>query len=183
MADDEKAQGDEQRRKAAELLREHDRMAAAQAAGQETKAPYQSGTELDGNYTVQDARDKAAHVPGWHEQAKAGFSEQELSQFKEQKRDLQEISDAKASERSDVWSEHSKEQNEREKSMKGASGMTPEQQEKVNQSMKNTNMQRESMAGGASDVNSKPTPNDPTSIDKARDIGKDLNKSGVEMDK
>ena len=54
------------RRKAAESLREHDRM-TAQAGQGEKSSPYQAGTELDGNYTTQEARDRAAHVPGLHE--------------------------------------------------------------------------------------------------------------------
>ena len=54
------------RSKAAESLREHDRM-TAQAGQGEKSSPYQAGTELDGNYTTQEARDRAAHVPGLHE--------------------------------------------------------------------------------------------------------------------
>jgi hypothetical protein len=36
---------------------------------------------------------------------------------------------------------------------------------------------------GATDVGVKPTPNEPTPIDKSRDIGQDLQKRGVTMDK
>ncbi len=36
---------------------------------------------------------------------------------------------------------------------------------------------------GASDVSSKPDPNDPSQMDKAREVGQDLNKNGVTMDK
>jgi len=55
MSVEEKTQTDEQRRKAAESLREHDRTAAQ---AQEVKSPYQSGAELDGTYTIQEARDR-----------------------------------------------------------------------------------------------------------------------------
>jgi hypothetical protein len=60
MSVEEKTQTDEQRRKAAESLREHDRTAAQ---AQEVKSPYQSGAELDGTYTIQEARDRARILP------------------------------------------------------------------------------------------------------------------------
>ncbi|HEY4052741.1 MAG TPA: hypothetical protein VGL74_03315 [Terriglobales bacterium] len=65
---------------------------------------------------------------------------------------------------------------------KGGTGVTPEEKSRVDQSLKNANLARESI-GGASEVSGKPTPNDPSSMDKAREAGQDLNKSGVEMDK
>jgi hypothetical protein len=178
MSVEEKTQTDEQRRKAAESLREHDRTAAQ---AQEVKSPYQSGAELDGTYTIQEARDRAAHTPGLQERGEPSAKEME--------RDLKEYDAWAKQQGRDTWGgglnekdvNHLHEQDE--KSTKGGHDrMTPEQQERVDTSLKNANIQRESM-GGASDVNSKPTPNDPTSMDKARDIGRDLNKSGVEMER
>ena len=178
MPDEEKTRADEQRRKNAESLREHDRTAAE---AQEVKSPYQSGAELHGNYTVHDARDRAAHTPGLHERGEASPKEME--------RDLKEYDAWAKREGHETWGGGLNEKDvnhlheQEEKSMKGGrERMTPEQQERVDQSLKNANIQRESM-GGASDVNSRPTPNDPSSMDKARDIGRDLNKAGVEMDK
>jgi hypothetical protein len=179
MADDDKTQ--EQQRKAGESLLEHVRV-TAQVAGQETKTPYQSGAELDGVYTVQESRDRAAHIPPLHER--------EGPTPKEMERDLKEYDSWAKSQGRDTWGEGLNEKDvdglhkqEEAKSAKGGKdGMTPEQQERVDQSLKNANVQRESM-GGASDVSNKPTPNDPSSMDKAREVGQDLNKSGVTMDK
>jgi hypothetical protein len=177
MPDEETTQADEQKRKTAEGLREHERMTQAQ----EMKSPYQSGAELGGAYTAQEARDRAAHTPGLHERGEPTAKETE--------RDLKEYDAWAKREGRETWGGGLNENDvnrlydQEEKSAKGVhERMTPEQQERVDQSLKNANIQRESM-GGASDVNSKPTPNDPASMDKARDIGRDLNKAGVEMDK
>ncbi len=178
MPDDEK---DEARRKAAESLREHDRM-TAQAGQGEKSAPYQAGAELDGNYTVQESRDRAGHIPGLHER--------EGPTPKEMERDLKEYDAWAKTEGRDTWGGGLNEKDvdglhreQEAKSTKGGKdGMTPEQQERVDQSLKNANIQRESMSG-ASDVSSKPAPNDPSQMDKAREVGQDLNKNGVTMDK
>jgi hypothetical protein len=186
MADDEKTQAEEQRRKAAESLREHDRM-TAQAGQGDKSAPYQAGAELDGNYTVQESRDRAAHIPGLHEREgkPSPFTERELAARAETESYVKAES-ANAGLTPAEWEHREQERDSKEsegKSTKGGKdGMTPEQQERVDQSLKNANVQRESM-GGASDVSSKPTPNDPNQMDKAREVGQDLNKSGVTMDK
>jgi len=62
----------------------------------------------------------------------------------------------------------------------GMANVTPEQQANVNRALGDA--QISDKIGGASDVNSKPLPNDPTPIEKAKDIGQDLHKSGVTME-
>jgi hypothetical protein len=64
---------------------------------------------------------------------------------------------------------------------KGQTNVTTEQQARVDQALGNVELSDK--IGGASDAGSKPIPNEPTPMDKARDIGQDLNKSGVTMDK
>lgn len=59
--------------------------------------------------------------------------------------------------------------------------MTPEQQASVDKALQRADLSDKT--GGASDVGGKPAPNDPTPLDKSRDIGQDLQKHGVTMDK
>jgi len=59
--------------------------------------------------------------------------------------------------------------------------VTQEQQARVNQALAKTSL--DTQIGGASEVPGKPVPNDPTPIEKARDVGQTLQKSGVTMDK
>jgi hypothetical protein len=75
--------------------------------------------------------------------------------------------------------EGSKSQDQNEREVK--KDVTPEQKERVDQALGQT--ERSAQIGGASDVNSKPTPNDPTPMEKARDLGQDLQRQGVSMDK
>lgn len=176
MTDEENAA--DAKRKAAESLREHDRMTAQ---AQETKPPYQSGAEIDGNSTVQQARDVAAHTQPLHERGEPNPQEIE--------RDLKEH-DAWANEQGrDTWGGGLKEadvnrlyEQEAKSTKGGTDGMTLEQQDQVDKSVATASIQRESI-GGASDVTSKPTPSDPSSMEQARDIGAELQKSGVEMDR
>ena len=58
--------------------------------------------------------------------------------------------------------------------------VTPEQQANVDKALGDA--QISDKIGGASDGGN-PIPNDPTPIEKARDIGQDLHKAGVTMDK
>jgi hypothetical protein len=69
-----------------------------------------------------------------------------------------------------------------EKQTKGEpTNMTREQQARVDQAL--SNVELSDKIGGANDAGAKPVPNDPTPLDKARDIGQDLSKAGVTMDK
>lgn len=59
--------------------------------------------------------------------------------------------------------------------------MTQERQASVSKALGQANISQE--IGGSSEVAGKPVPNDPTSVDKARDIGQDLQKQGVTLDR
>ncbi len=70
----------------------------------------------------------------------------------------------------------------REKQTKGETpNVTPEQQANVDKALSET--QLSDKIGGASDVGARPVPNEPTPLDKARDVGQDLHKAGVTMDR
>jgi hypothetical protein len=248
MADDKKTQTDEQQRKAAESLREHDRMTAQ---AQEIKSPYQSGVELDGNYTVQEARDRAAHIPGLHERGAAPETEAQRSarwewEHREQERDMKEMEaqapkgekDTMTDKKSkppvasvsfgdvtgNVWENERKDggtfygatfersyrdaegtdrtansfgisqlgdlrkaadvtemqmqklyEEQGKSNTKGGTDVTPEEKSRVDQSLKNANIARESI-GPASEVRGKPTPNDPSTMDKGREPGPNMDK-------
>jgi hypothetical protein len=59
--------------------------------------------------------------------------------------------------------------------------VTPEQQARVDQALGKAELSAQ--IGGASDVNAKPTPNEPTPMDQSKDIGQDLQRQGVTLDK
>jgi hypothetical protein len=63
----------------------------------------------------------------------------------------------------------------------GETNVTPEQQANVDKALSET--QLSDKIGGASDVGGKPIPNEPAPLDKARDVGQDLHKAGVTMDR
>lgn len=59
--------------------------------------------------------------------------------------------------------------------------VTPGQKERVDQALGKTELSAQ--IGGASEVNAKPTPNEPTPMEQSREIGQDLQQQGVTMDK
>ncbi len=59
--------------------------------------------------------------------------------------------------------------------------VTPEQKERVDQALGKSELSAQ--IGGASDVSAKPTPNEPTPMEQSREIGQDLQRQGVTMDK
>ena len=59
--------------------------------------------------------------------------------------------------------------------------VTPEQKERVDQALGNVELSNQ--IGGAYEAGDKPMPNDPTPMDRARDIGNDLHRSGLTMDR
>jgi hypothetical protein len=59
--------------------------------------------------------------------------------------------------------------------------VTPEEQGRVDQAL--GKIELSDKIGGATDAGAKPTPNDPTPIDKSREVGQDLQRQGVSMDK
>jgi hypothetical protein len=67
--------------------------------------------------------------------------------------------------------------NEREE----RNNVTPEQKERVDQALGKSELSAQ--IGGASDVNAKPAPNEPTPMEKSRELGQDLQRQGVTMDK
>jgi hypothetical protein len=64
---------------------------------------------------------------------------------------------------------------------KGATNVTPDQKEKVDTALANMSISKD--ISGATEVTGKPTPNEPTPIEKAKDIGQDLLKAGLIVDK
>jgi len=59
--------------------------------------------------------------------------------------------------------------------------VTPEQKERVDQALGKIELSEK--IGGASDVSSSPKPNEPTPLDQSRDIGQDMQRQGVTMDR
>ena len=59
--------------------------------------------------------------------------------------------------------------------------VTPEQQERVDQAL--GKIELSDKIGGANDVSSTPKPNEPTPLEQSRDVGQDLQRQGVTMDK
>ena len=191
MKDEDK----ERKRKAAEDLAWHDREMAKGAAEASRDVLHDNtpGKER-GEYTKREAIDRAAHTPGWHEQSggKAAFTEEERKLLAQSERDLAELyptDEAWAQSYPAVKPPADAEQRQQyfderelaEKSTKEVSNVTPEQQSKVDKALADANVTKQ--ISGASDVSSKAVPNDPTPVEKARDIGQDLNKAGVTMDK
>ena len=191
MKDEDK----ERKRKAAEDLAWHDREMAKGAAEASRDVLHDNtpGKER-GEYTKREAIDRAAHTPGWHEQSggKAAFTEEERKLLAQSERDLAELyptDEAWAQSYPPVKPPADAEQRQQyfderelaEKSTKEVSNMTPDQQSKVDKALADANVTKQ--ISGATDVSSKAVPNDPTPVEKARDIGQDLNKAGVTMDK
>ena len=192
MAADDK----ERKRKAAESLAWHDREMAKGAAEASRDVLHDNtpGKER-GEYTKREAIDRAAHTPGWHEREESGgktvFTDEERKLLKENEHDLAQLyptDEAWAQSYPAVKPPADAEQRQQyfderelaEKSTKEVSNMTPDQQSKVDKALADANVTKQ--IGGATDV-SQAKPNDPTLVEKARDIGQDLNKAGVTMDK
>jgi hypothetical protein len=187
----------ERKRKAAEDLAWHDREMAKGAAEASRDVLHDNtpGKER-GEYTKREAIDRAAHTPGLHEREESGgktaFTDDERKLLAQSERDLGQLyptDEAWAQSYPAVKPPADAEQRQQyfderelaEKSTKEVSNVTPEQQSKVDKALADANVTKQ--ISGASDVSSKAVPNDPTPVEKARDIGQDLNKAGVTMDK
>ena len=191
MKDEDK----ERKRRTAEDLAWHDREMAKGAAEASRDVLHDNtpGKER-GEYTKREAIDRAAHTPGWHEREESGgktvFTDEERKLLQQSEYDLAQLyptdqawgqsyppvkPPADAEQRQQYFDER-----ELEKSTKEVSTVTPEQQANVNKALQDVNLSNQ--IGGASDVG-QAKPNDPTPIDKARDVGQDLNKAGVTIDK
>ena len=143
-----------------------------------------------------EAIDRAAHTPAFHEaqgreDRKPLFSAEEETLLRDQARDYAQLYPTpQAWEQSyptlDAPSdplERAQYDDRAELSLreKEANTVTPEQRANVDRAL--TDIQLSDKISGASDVAGKPQPNDPTPMEKAKDIGQDLQKSGVTMDK
>jgi hypothetical protein len=194
VADDDK----ERERKAAEDLAWHDREMAKGAAEASRDLLHDNtpGKER-GEYTKREAIDRAAHTPGLHEREESGgksaFTSEERRLLKESENDLAQLyptdkawadsfpavkPPADGEQRQQYFDE--RELYAGEKSTKEVSKVTPEQKANVDKALSDTSLSNQ--IGGVSDA-SQAKPNDPIPIDKAKDIGQDLNRAGVRMEK
>lgn len=150
-----------------------------------------------------EALDRAAHTPGWHQHildAREGrrtlLTPEEQSQLAEQTRDYAELYPTpEAWERSYPLTARPEEPEQRQQyddfaelypragkeKEKDQGSVTPEQKANVDKALENTSISKEISDAGF--AGGKPAPNDPTPVDKARDVGQDLRKAGVTMDK
>jgi hypothetical protein len=186
----------ERKRKAAEDLAWHDRQMASGAVEASRDALHDSTPgKKPGEYTTKEARDRAAHTPGLHEReesgAKSAFTNEERKLLKENENDLAKLyptdrawaesyPSVKPSENAEQRQQQFDERELAQKSTKEVSKVTLEQKANVDKALSEISLSNQ--IGGASEVN-QPKPNDPTPIDKSKDIGQDLNKAGVRMEK
>jgi hypothetical protein len=182
----------------------HDRLMAQGAAKASRDALHDSGSGKEpGAYTTHEARDRAAHTPPHAQNPRPGiltrcqttksrsFTEAERELLRENERDLAELYPTpQAWERSypKLYPPADPEQRAQYDDLaeiasreKGAINVTPKQKENVDRMLADT--QLSDKIGGASDVTGKPTPNDPMPVEKALEIGQDLHKAVVTMDK
>ncbi len=143
-----------------------------------------------------EALDRAAHTPAFHqhdgrEDRKALFSADEETHQRDQARDYAELYPTpEAWERSypPLAPPDDPEQRAQYDDLaqiypraKEANTVTPEQKVNVDRAL--ADIQLDNRIGPATEVTGKPTPNEPMPIEKAVDIGKDLQNAGVTMDK
>ena len=194
MAEDNE---NEQRRRERELS-EHDRITARSAAhaSRDTLHDASAGQET-GDYTTEQARDRAAHTPSILDRLDAPRNAQEEREMMaaldkelfptEQARQAWE---RETSPRAPPQDEAERRQWQDLRQMAAAENLdskesntnvTPEQQANVDRALQRADLTDK--IGGATDVSTNPAPNDPTPLEKSRDIGQDLHKQGVAMDK
>jgi hypothetical protein len=134
-----------------------------------------------------EALDRAAHTPAFHQQEPL-FSAEDEKRLGERARDYAELyptpeawdrsfpplappADATARGQYDDLGQFQKE----------ADNVTPEQKARVDKALADVtltdNISSAAIPGG------RPQPNEPTPVEKARDVGQDLQKAGVTMDK
>ena len=143
-------------------------------------------------YTQIEAIDRAAHTPAVHADLRASrtpaFSRDEEMRLAERDRDYAELYPTP-----DAWersfpvlsppddSQERAQYDDLARFQKEADKVTPEQKSRVDQALAEVNLSDK--IGASADVSARPRPSEPEPVEKARDIGKDLQKSGVEMDK
>jgi len=137
--------------------------------------------------TQLEALDRAAHTPAFH-QREPLFSAEEEKRLAERERDYAELYPT-----ADAWVRGFRElprpddpalraqYDDFAQLQKEAKDVTPEQKANVDKALALTSISKEISAAG--DVSGKPAPNEPTPVDKSRDVGQDLQKAGVTMEK
>ncbi len=197
MADETEEQ--EQRRKSEREISEHDRVMARNAAhaARDTLHDANAGQQ-PGAYTTEQARDRAAHTPSLLDTRDVPRSLREEEQMidelyreifptDEARRTFERETNPKTppvdAEELQQWNDlRERDGAAQPDAGKERSDMTPEQQASIDKAMARGDI-NDKVIGPATDVTSKPVPSDPTPMEKANDIGKDLHERGVTMDK
>ena len=197
MAD--KTEEQERRRKSERDISEHDRLMERNAAhaSRDTLHDANAGQE-SGAYTTEQARDRAAHTPSILERLDAPRTRHEedrmihaLHQELFPTERAKEAYDHEHGPEVPPASGPDRQQWHDLREMRGSattqadakenSTMTPEQQASIDKALGRADLNQ--AIGAASNVSGKPTPNDPTPMEKVNDIGKDLHDRGVTMEK
>jgi hypothetical protein len=202
--------GEEKRKQRERDLAEHNRLMERSASHASRDVLHDSALETQpGEYTTLQARDRAAHTAAWVKTAEgldsqaSRFTPEERTLLAQQGRDMTELypteealqrsypATAPPPEGTDarrqyddfrqMYPPEKTDADSQTQTKERSADMTPEQQASVDKALAQSQISRD--VGGASDVSSKPQPNEPTPMEKARDIGQDLQKQGVTMDK
>jgi hypothetical protein len=194
---DEYGNEDERKRRERELS-EHDRVIERSAAhaSRDTLHDASAGQE-PGAYTTEQARDRAGHTPSILERLERPRNpEEEEKMLDALHQELFPTDEARAFYDRQTAPSHPPENKDdrqqwqdlremdgsgQSEAAKGSSDMTPEQQANLDKLIAKADL-TDKINGGV-DVTGKPVPNDPAEKDKALDIGKDLHKAGVTMEK
>jgi hypothetical protein len=198
VADENEEQ--EQRRRSEREISEHDRVMARNAAHASRDTLHDaSAGQQPGAYTTEQARDRAAHTPSLLETRDAPRSRQEEERmldelFKEtfpsdearrefEREGLPKVPPSDWVE-FEIWRDLMEIDGVRKPDAgKERSDMTPEQQASIDKVINRGDIGDKAIIGPATEVSGKPVPNDPTPVEKANDIGKDLHERGVTMEK
>lgn len=197
MADETEEQ--EQRRKSEREISEHDRVMARNAAHASRDTMHDaSAHQQPGAYTTEQARDRAAHtssllwtrdMPLNREEEKRMVEElyREIFPTDEARRQFERETTSKVPptdpEEFEQWRDLMYPDGVPQPDAgKDRNDMTPEQQASIDKALERANI-NENAIGPLSDVPGKPVASDPTPVEKANDIGKDLHERGVTMDK
>jgi hypothetical protein len=189
---------EERRARRERELSEHDRVAARNAAHASRDTLHDaSAWQEPGAYTTEQARDRAAHTPSilerldrprnpQEEERMLDALHQELFPTDEARAvyDRQTASPYPAQDKDDrqQWQDlREMDGSGQPDAAKGSNDVTPEQQANVDKALAKADI-TDKITGGT-DVSGRPVPNDPAEKDRAVDIGHDLHKQGVIMEK
>lgn len=191
--DDDK---NEQRRKSERELSEHDRIIARNAAHASRDTLHDaSAWQEPGEYTIQEARDRAAHTPSildrdgprnaQERDKMIAALDKELFPTEAERQAWEQQGIPKTPPQDETerrqWEDWRQMAAENSDTKESNTNMTPEQQANIDKALQRADLSDK--IGGATDVNSKPAPNDPNPTETARDVGQDMHKQGVVMDK